>query len=44
VEEPGEGQTLVNVVVQPPDQIRLAHRKYERLIFRYLQDQRVRAA
>ena len=44
VEEPGQGQTLINVVVQPPDQIKLAHRKYERLIFRYLQEQRVRAA
>jgi hypothetical protein len=43
VEESGEGTTLINVVVQPPDQIKLAHRKYERLIFKYLQEQRVRA-
>lgn len=44
VEEPGQAPSAINVFVQPPDQIRLAHRKYERIIFDYLQEQRVKAA
>ncbi|MGE0227644.1 MAG: hypothetical protein AB7I38_13405 [Dehalococcoidia bacterium] len=43
VDEPGSGQSLVTVYVQPPDQIRLADRRYEHLILEYLREQEVRA-
>lgn len=44
IEEPGEEPCDINVTVQPPDQIRLLDRRYERVIFDYLRAQGVKAA